>query len=222
MASSKLCLFCLVTTCMLLCHHLFFGTLFAESEQDGDDYHPGKAYGSCLIPDEKDFERVREKTCCANWDAIPIDGLEIVSIEIRGFRNLNNKKDIHILVSDKDDLERFENALRISNMRREAYSDFSNIYISVGHGGQLGTLFIKTADEELVIGVGYLSFNMGTTYPTNFNSFESWILAKELNDTLKKEANLTLTEDIFNGLSGIEWMNRQKALYSKSREGNSD
>lgn len=169
-------------------------------------------------PKRKDIESVLSdpSMLMADWDYSQlVTPLKITAIELIGFESSNQNESLHLTVKDPKYIEMFENGLSRLWMRRAGYSDLAYYEFTFGCEGPDGVVLLHTAEKKIVVGLNCYGFHLGSVDTTIRTAFESWIMAKAIDDILFEKTGRRLNTYTFSLASGLNNIETQQEFHEK-------
>lgn len=198
------------------------GQRFFFSDKE-DRLPPEELRGKNYVPDDVKFDletRGGEFPLLANWDVVGTED-KLKKVRFYGFVMYNDNKPIDWETDDPvivSTIARvFEQGFGL--LRRKPQSDVGHSFGAAGRGAHRGVIALEYENERtLILGVSHHCFFLGIYHGNNLQAFESWILAKQLDDVIFELTGKHLEDECFQRLSGEHFMNRQKTAYSEIRK----
>lgn len=149
----------------------------------------------------------------ADWDYINLNPqLDISAIELIGFENSNQNESVHLIVEDSKYIEMFRKGMSWPWLKRSSPSDFTFYAPSTGCD-PYGVVLIHTPKKKMVVGLSCFGFHLGSVHSGSRTAFESWLMAKAIDDILSDKIGRRLSEKTFNTVSGQAALVNQKNYY---------
>lgn len=187
---------------------------FDKPEFRGKSYNPPQPFS---LP--KDLQ---DNSGLADWELIVDGPLTIKSIRIITVETDENGDNYDWTVTDDRVMKILGEALVPSRMRRTALSDFGLLRGGVLGGALEGIMILELTDQKLVIGYSHVGFYFGVSRGSVHQIFESWMLAKQLDELIFEKRGKHLPAEVFAKLSGEATLQEQQTTYDELRKAEFD